>query len=188
LPSGDFNRRVYQFDDSRAIWDQKDYEERVKVEAEMLVALEALKESLSYAAYDVHDLGQSIQTQFERISDNAMDIYENLAFATKTFGETETRVHDLQDRCHHTQAELNDNKDTLILYCQQFAFAPEMVPQCAQVLTHKLCQVDQRYFSYGNQSTHGIELHHTGGHVEPANPYTDPELAAASVTPYDAVI
>jgi len=46
LPSGDFNRRVHNFDNHREIWDQKDYEERVKVEAELLVALEALKENL----------------------------------------------------------------------------------------------------------------------------------------------
>lgn len=39
--------------------------------------------------------------------------------------------------------------------------------------------------SYG--STHGIDLKATGGHVKPAYP-VDPELAAAAISPYEAVI
>lgn len=31
-------------------------------------------------------------------------------------------------------------------------------------------------------------LNKTGGHVDPANPHTRQEIAAAAVTPYDAVI
>ena len=37
------------------------------------------------------------------------------------------------------------------------------------------------------QSSHGIKLHKTGGHVEPAG-YVEPELGAAAVSPYEAVI
>ena len=38
------------------IWDQNDYEERTKQEAELLVALEALKSSTSYLSYDIYSL------------------------------------------------------------------------------------------------------------------------------------
>ena len=47
---------------------------------------------------------------------------------------------------------------------------------------------DKDPYYNGAASTHGIELHYTGGDVEPANPYTDPELAAAAVSPHEAVI
>ena len=48
LPGADFNKQVYQFDEKKYIWDQNDYEERVKVEAELMVALEGLKTSINY--------------------------------------------------------------------------------------------------------------------------------------------
>jgi len=54
LPGADFNKQVYNFDEHKKIWHEQDYEERVKVEAEMLVALEALKESVVYLVYDIH--------------------------------------------------------------------------------------------------------------------------------------
>ena len=43
LPGPDFNRNVYEFDDTKQIWNQENYEERVKAEADILVALEAMK-------------------------------------------------------------------------------------------------------------------------------------------------
>ena len=60
LPGADFNRQVYEFDCDHEIWDQNDYEERVKVEAEILVALEALKSSFSVIDYDIHHLLEHI--------------------------------------------------------------------------------------------------------------------------------
>ncbi len=48
LPGADFNKQVYEFEGDQQIWDQNDYTERVKVEAEMMVALEALKETIIY--------------------------------------------------------------------------------------------------------------------------------------------
>ena len=56
LPGADFNKQVYQFREDKMIWDQNDYEERTKQEAELLVALEALKSSTSYLSYDIYSL------------------------------------------------------------------------------------------------------------------------------------
>ena len=60
LPGADFNRQVYEFNTDKGIWDQNDYTERVKVEAEMLVALEALKENTMYLGYDIQELQDHI--------------------------------------------------------------------------------------------------------------------------------
>ena len=56
LPGADFNKQVYQFRENEQIWDQNDYVERVKVEAEILVALEALKTSVGYLRDDTATL------------------------------------------------------------------------------------------------------------------------------------
>lgn len=61
LPGADFNKQVYNFDEKKAIWDQNDYEERVKMEAEILVALEALKSSVSYIDYDIHSIDERVK-------------------------------------------------------------------------------------------------------------------------------
>jgi len=47
---------VFEFNESKQIWDQQDYNERVKVEAEILVALEALKTSAMYIGIDVSEV------------------------------------------------------------------------------------------------------------------------------------
>ena len=60
LPGADLNKQVYQFNENKQIWDQNDYEERVKVESEILVALEALKTSVNYLGYDIHTLKDRI--------------------------------------------------------------------------------------------------------------------------------
>ena len=53
LPGADFNKHVYEFNGYNKIWDQNDYEERIKGEAELLVALEALKEQVTYLGKDI---------------------------------------------------------------------------------------------------------------------------------------
>ena len=70
---------MYEFDGDHNIWDQNDYEERVKVEAEMLVALEALKESVMYLGYDINDVQDRITQQMGRVRHNQDHIYENMA-------------------------------------------------------------------------------------------------------------
>ena len=51
----------------------------------------------------------------------------------------------LLDDCAYNQHELDDNRDALVLYCQQFAFAPDMVGPCAQLIT---CRDKLVHFQY----------------------------------------
>ena len=60
LPGADFNKQVYDFQEDRPIWTQHDYEERVRVEAQILVSLEALKSNIMYLGYDVNGLKDAI--------------------------------------------------------------------------------------------------------------------------------
>ena len=85
LPKADFNRQVWEFDEHHEIWDQNDYEERVKVEAELLVALEALKDGVSGLSHDIHQLNQSIAYQYTQIGLNHEEAYENMEALIKDF-------------------------------------------------------------------------------------------------------
>jgi len=79
LPGADFNKQVYKFHEGKQIWDQNDYEERVKVEAEMLVALEALKSSTNTLGGTIHSLTDKISFNSTRIGANMNDVFMNMA-------------------------------------------------------------------------------------------------------------
>ena len=56
LPGADFNKKVYEFDETKEIWHQSNYEERVKVEAEIMTTLEALKTSVRFMNEDTENI------------------------------------------------------------------------------------------------------------------------------------
>ena len=47
----------------------------------------------------------------------------------------EGRVRDLQERAADVKTSMAEDRAVLVLYCQQFAFAPDMVGACADILT-----------------------------------------------------
>lgn len=150
LPGADFNRHVYEFDNNKPVWDQNDYTERVKVEAEMLVALESLKESAMYLGYDLQELQDHIDYQRKQIGSNQDDIYENMEALIKEFDSQLARISGLQDNCHYSQQSLDDNRAALVLYCQQFAFAPEMVGPCKNIITGRQKRLPYRFHFNGS--------------------------------------
>ena len=102
LPGADFNKQVYQFNEKKQIWDQNDYEERVKVEAEILVALEALKTSVNYLNFDVSSIQDLIHHNKHRIGANQEDIWENSEGVTNQLLATADRVYGAQNSCYRT--------------------------------------------------------------------------------------
>ena len=60
VPTGDFWNHVDDFNEWEPIWEQGEYEERVQTEAEMMVALEALREALVDLDYDIDRLEDHI--------------------------------------------------------------------------------------------------------------------------------
>jgi len=53
LPGADFNANVYSYDESHPQFDQDDYVNRVRNEAELLISLEGLKHALKYLWADL---------------------------------------------------------------------------------------------------------------------------------------
>ena len=135
LPGADFNKQVYQFRENEQIWDQNDYVERVKVEAEILVALEALKTSVGYLRDDTRTLVGRVAASHAAVGVGHDDAYEDQASNVAALYDAAAKVHAAGDLCRLAASDLDDHKAALILYCQQFAFAPEMVSPCTAILT-----------------------------------------------------
>merc|ERR1719464_38768 len=138
VPTGDFWHQVDDFDAWNTIWDQESYEERLDSEATIMVALEALREELVHLDHDIDDLYDCIDHNDSDISENDKYINHNdheISDNDHEIHDQEDRVEDLQYRCKRAQHELDEDRDFLVLHCQQFAFATDMVGACADILT-----------------------------------------------------
>ena len=122
-----------------------------------------------------------------------------------TFDAYASRVTNMLDACHDADHLIDENRNALVLYCQQFAFAPEMPGPCASLLTCYDRHLPYRYnfpatyvpthhahhahldhnlhqgLNLNSGSTHGISLNVVGGNV-PVDPSINPEIAAAAVS------
>ena len=118
LPGADFNKQVYQFRENEQIWDQNDYVERVKVEAEILVALEALKTSVGYLRDDTSTLVGRVAASHAIVGVGHEDAYTDQAANGAAVYDAAAKVAGAADLCRLAASDLDDHKDALILYCQ----------------------------------------------------------------------
>ena len=132
LPGPDFNKQVYEFDDMKQIWHQSNYTERVKVEAEILVTLEALKTSTRFMHEDTTDIKAFLSKQYLGVKSSKLD--KDTAFVQSEMFRVMDYTEAARKKCIQCEHDLNEARNMLILYCQQFAFAPEMASQCAAIL------------------------------------------------------
>lgn len=58
-------------------WGQNDYEERIETEAQMMVALEAIREELVHLDYEIDRVEDCIDDNHNDIDDNAYAIRKN---------------------------------------------------------------------------------------------------------------
>jgi hypothetical protein len=95
-------------------------------EAEIMVALEAMKTSVMYLSSDLYEMSSFLRTQY---IGQSFAVY---GVALNECNEEYVRVHvgmnAMHDRCRYAEYDLSEVRNMLVLYCQQFAFAPTMVP------------------------------------------------------------
>merc|ERR1712060_902564 len=138
VPTGDFWHQVDEFNEWNVIWDQDHYEHRLEQEAELMVALEALREDLVHLDHDIDDLDDCISHCEHDCSENDECIANNdhgISDNDHEISDQEHRVERLCRKCRKHQRELDEDRDFLVLHCQQFAFAKDMVGACADILT-----------------------------------------------------
>lgn len=116
----DFYHEVHEFDTCDEIWNQDDYEERLETEAELMVALEAIREALVQLDSDIHELETCIEGNSGHIGVNFDQITQN-DFRIETndieIGRQQHRLEALQWRCRNCQDKLDDDRSLLVLYC-----------------------------------------------------------------------
>ena len=138
VPNGAFERAVDHFDMWEEVWDQEEYEWRLRQEADLMVALEALREDLVTLDRDIDRLEDCISDNDDGIDDNDRGVDKNDHHISENDEEIEDqqrRAKYLAKRCRRCQEALDTDRDFLVLYCQQFAFAADLVGACADVLT-----------------------------------------------------
>ena len=144
----DFDHSVAHFDKDKSIFNQVSYEETVHAQAEMLVTLEALAKEVTKLQLDLAHIETLIYGNSNDAHDNMDDVLDNRedgGFNRHTYAGMAERTHILQDKCYYNQHQIDDNRHALWLYCQQFAFAPDMVGACGSVLSCKDTQLPYRY-------------------------------------------
>ena len=105
------------------------------VEAELLVSLESLKESIMILNLNLAQAERNIMDNNMAIRINQRNIYANMDAIITSIPVSQARTGMLQGMARDAQGALDEDLAALVLYCQQFAWAPEMVGACAGVLT-----------------------------------------------------
>ena len=103
-----------------------------------MIALEATREALVDLDYDIDRLEDLIDENHRNIDRNHEDIRDNddaIEDNDHEIDDQQRRVKYLQRQCQYCEARLLEDRDALVLYCQQFAFASDMVGACADILT-----------------------------------------------------
>lgn len=77
VPSGDFWGQVDDYNPWNVDLTQEDYEDRLHQEAQMMVALEAIREALVELDYDIDALEDCIDENVHRIAENEDSISDN---------------------------------------------------------------------------------------------------------------
>merc|ERR1712084_32352 len=77
VPTGDFEYQVHEFNEWEEIWDQSKYEWRLQQEADLMVALEAMREALVELDHDVDELESCISDNNDDIEKNHYGIHSN---------------------------------------------------------------------------------------------------------------
>ena len=94
--AGHFEGKVDDFDSAEEIWNQADYEERLETEAELMVALEAIRAALVVLDTDITELEDCIERSADHIGEN----YEHI-----TFNDSAMEINQLEVTRQQTQLE-----------------------------------------------------------------------------------
>ena len=115
-----------------------------------MVSLEALRESLIKLEYDTNDLIDCHETfthNYGHILDNLWDGHQPWH---EEFFIQKKRLDRIQKQCRYSQHVLDQDRDFLELFCQQFAFAADMVGPCADILTCRDKELDYRWDGFSD--------------------------------------
>ena len=83
----------------------------------MLVALEALKESVVYLVYDIREVQSKIDAQTAKIGSNYEQVWTNMSQQERIYTEIVELAQHMQESCRHTEMDIDVYRSMLTLYC-----------------------------------------------------------------------
>lgn len=113
-----------------------------------MVALEGLKTSIQYLHRDIDEINEFLKNQY--LGGEYKDLIDSIANFENEAMQTLDGILKAQEECHHTETMIRNQKQVLILYCQQFAYAPEIESHCGKLLNCKDCLIPFRFQFGGN--------------------------------------
>lgn len=100
-----------------------------------MIALESLKHSIIYLRKEIDTVRTGIVDERSIVSLTFDNSVLQRTKMDSDFGYFFSKRDMLLDDCSFNQHEMDDNRDALVLFCQQFAFAPDMAGPCASLIT-----------------------------------------------------
>lgn len=113
-----------------------------------MVSLEAIREALVDLDYNIDYLEDCVDENQNDIDRNHYGINDNddaIDYNDRAIDDQRYQLKRLQKQCRYCDARLWEDRDFLVLYCQQFAYAKDMVGACADILTCRGTQVPFRW-------------------------------------------
>ena len=120
IPLGNFWDQVQDFNEWEPVWEQDEYEERIQTEAELMIAIEAIREGMVDLDYEMDYLEDGIDENHRDIDRNIDGINDNdygIEYNDHEIDEQRYRLKRLQKQCRYSQARLDEDRDFLVLYC-----------------------------------------------------------------------
>ena len=104
-PTPMFKDAVYDYDPWTSMWDQEIYEKRINTEAEIMVALEAIRATIVDVDHDIDDLEDCIGINSYKVHDNIEHIDKSIQWLNAIHDEIDRQRYDikgLQKDCRRT--------------------------------------------------------------------------------------
>ena len=118
--------RLIDFEETEEIYDQPTYELRVRAEADIMIALEALKTDIAIVQSKLVELlarGHANKEITNKRYQSTREERELMIMASQSVQARVDKVFEIANVCSRSEKTNYEIRSVLILYCQQFAFA-----------------------------------------------------------------
>lgn len=109
---------------------------------------------------DITSISELIHLQRNRIDLNISAAFEDMEAITESSVRVNNALYSLNGKCGSAERDLREEREMQVLFCQQFAYAPDMVSQCKGVLTCRQTKREQvkTYYQGPNYSDRNTDF------------------------------
>ena len=133
----DLHDAVDAFDPHGTLFGEHRYQLQVAKTGNMLIGVEAIRESIAALENRVHYVYDHVQENGSRISANDADIEANrgqIMTNRDNLYELDSRIGDLESGYHGLHSKLAVDREALIMMCHQYAYATTIPHECEPII------------------------------------------------------